>query len=191
MWPAETSHLAPPSQELFEKSTIERYILHSGGTCISTVLYCVVIHMRSKVCSLCVDCYISGILWNSVARVCFGNAIFSWLYFFFSTISSLSMFNSLLLILSLSFHFSIPTGFQLLHTVFPGSNRKKGLGGERQLIITKKEKRKPKTEHTTYNRENQIELLNVTDLISVCKNFQGNGHFSTRAELRKKRSSVH
>lgn len=81
-WPADFSgwrevRHAPPSQEPFQKSTIEKYILHNGGNCISTVLYCVVIHMRSKVYSLCVDCYISGILWNSVARVRFGIAIFS------------------------------------------------------------------------------------------------------------------
>lgn len=58
----EKSRHAPPSQESFQKSTIEKYILHNGGNCISTVLYCVVIHMRSKVYSLCVECYISGIL---------------------------------------------------------------------------------------------------------------------------------
>uniref|UniRef100_A0A674PA34 Transcription factor MafG n=1 Tax=Takifugu rubripes TaxID=31033 RepID=A0A674PA34_TAKRU len=33
--------------------TFNIYILHGGGNCISTVLYCVVFHMRSKVCSLC------------------------------------------------------------------------------------------------------------------------------------------
>lgn len=57
-WP----RLVPPTQELFQKHTIENYILYDGGNCISTVLYCVVIHMRSKVYSLCVNCYISGIL---------------------------------------------------------------------------------------------------------------------------------
>lgn len=63
--------------------------------------------------------------------------------FFFSMVSSLSMSNSLSLsfisIVSLSSHLSIPTGFQLLHTVLLGSNKKRA---EKAIKIYQKTKNK-------------------------------------------------
>lgn len=141
------------------------------------LLFCTVLSFTwGPKCILCV----STVIYQEFCEILWRVFVLVLLYLvscIFSTISSLSMFNSLslsLLILSVSFHFSVPTGFQLLHTVLPGSN--KNMEGKGNWYL-------PTKENTTYYRKKEIKLLKVTDLISACKNFRGKGRLNTRAEL--------
>lgn len=142
---AEKSRLAPPSQELFQKSTIEKYIYY---TMVVTVflLFCTVLSFTwGPKCILCV----SIVIYQEFCEILWHVFVLVLLYLvscIFSTVSSLSMSNSL----SLTYSFSVLPFFQsqlvsnCYAQYFLNLTEREWGGG--QLIFTKK------TQHTIERR---------------------------------------
>lgn len=141
------------------------------------LLFCTVLSFTwGPKCILCV----SIVIYQEFCEILWRVFVLVLLYLvscIFSTVSSLSMSNSL----SLTYSFSVLPFFQsqLVSNSYAQyflnlTERRGGVGGAIDIY----------QKNTRYYREKEIKLLKVSDLISVCKNFQGNGHLNTRAELR-------
>lgn len=149
---AEKSHHAPPSQELFQKSTIENIYY----TMVVTVflLFCTVLSFTwGPKCILCVWNVIyqefCEILWRVFVLVLLYLVSCIFFYGLFSFYVRLS--------LSLTYSFSVLPFFNsnwlpLLYTVFPGSNRKRGVGGKPIDIYQKKHDKTKKPQQLTIER---------------------------------------